>query len=238
MPLHPGREIEVFDGPRACAFPMSRATRAPFARPRRARPGAGGTSSLPRRLRRHADPRIVRRARARRRSPSGRRARRMPVPRARRWDTGLAPWDGAAREPGGRAPERLAARSARRSSTRSGEPELVDQLLAAHHRAGHEQPRLRQQRQRRERRLQAVRLRLVAGEQQQRVAVRRALGRSELVRVDGVPQDLPRTRRRAEKLVRRLLAEFALVDDVRGGAAARRAAGRSAAPCRLPAHAG
>ena len=107
-----------------------------------------------------------------------------------------------------------------------GDAKLADQLLAPDHRAGHEQPRVGQQCQRAERRLQAIGLRLVAGEQQQRPAVRSALGRRELLRVDGVPQDLPRSLRRAEELVGRLLAELALVDDVRRRAQHARAAAR------------
>src|SRR6187455_1063305 len=66
-----------------------------------------------------------------------------------------------------------------------------------------------------QRELDAVRLRLVAAEDQDRPVRGTRRRRGEEVDVDGVREDLPGRRRLAEEEVARLLRELALVEHVR-----------------------
>ena len=164
VPLHPGREVEVLDGPRT-GRSRSESSEASTASYRLGELGRSGRHiALPGRLRGHADAGAFRPALGRRRSPSGRRARRSARASSTTLGQGSLPWDGAGRARGRRARARLAAHSGRRSR-RAGDAEFVDELAGvADDRAGHEQLRASGSRaERLERRLQTVRLGLVAG---------------------------------------------------------------------------
>ena len=75
-----------------------------------------------------------------------------------------------------------------------------------------------ERRERLEPELEAVGLVLVAPEEQDRPVLGGLLRRREVPDVDGVVQDLPRSGRLGDELVRRALAELALVEDMLGRA--------------------
>ena len=102
------------------------------------------------------------------------------------------------------------------------QPQLGDERLDRRDEtAGHEQAGVGMSRQERSERpqcqLEAIRLGLVAAQEQHRPAGGWALRRREVVDVDGVRQHLPRSARLAEEEVGRALRELALVENVVGG---------------------